>query len=71
MIVLKPREEADLPVSERTLRGMDEAMRNLRAGIRSPSVDFEELAALVDRLELHQRHKDKRLLHGVAPADYL
>ncbi len=36
----------DAPVSERTLRGMDAAMANLRAGKRSKPVNLKRLAAM-------------------------
>ena len=45
-IVLKPRVLVDAPVSARTLRGMDEAMKNFRAGKRSKPVDLKKLAAM-------------------------
>lgn len=45
-ILLKPRALADAPVSEGTLRGMDAAMKNLRAGKQSKPVDLKKLAAM-------------------------
>ena len=47
-ILLKPRELRDVetPVSTKTLRGMDAAVKNLRAGKRSKSVDLKKLAAM-------------------------
>lgn len=44
-IILKPRELRDVePVSARTLRAMDEAMKNLRAGKRSQPADLKKYA---------------------------
>ena len=46
-ILLKPRVLQDAePVSARTLRMMDEAMENLRAGKRSKPEDLKKLAAM-------------------------
>ena len=46
-ILLKPRVlQAAEPVSARTLRMMDEAMKNLRAGKRSKPEDLKKLAAM-------------------------
>jgi hypothetical protein len=45
-ILLKPRALVDAPVSGKTLRGMDAAMKNLRAGKQSKPVDLEKLAAM-------------------------
>ena len=44
-ILLKPR-EADTPISGRTLRGMDAAMKNLRAGKHSKPVDLKKLSVM-------------------------
>jgi hypothetical protein len=45
-ILLKPRELQDGPaVSAKALRGMDEAMKNLRAGKRSKPADLKKYAA--------------------------
>lgn len=43
-ILLKPRVMQDAPVSERTLRGMDAAMANLRAGKRGLPADLKKYA---------------------------
>lgn len=45
-ILLKPRVLQDAPISPRTLRMMDEAMENLRAGKRSKPEDLKKLAAM-------------------------
>jgi hypothetical protein len=45
-ILLKPRALVDAPVSGRTLRAMDAAMKNLRAGKQSKPVDLKKLAAM-------------------------
>ena len=45
-ILLKPRVLQDAPISPRTLRMMDEAMKNLRAGKRSKPEDLKKLAAM-------------------------
>lgn len=46
-ILLKPLgAEISEPVSGRTLRGMDKAVRNFRAGKTSKPVDLKKLAAM-------------------------
>ncbi len=47
-ILLKPRElrDVEMPVSAKTLRATDAAMKNLRAGKRSKPVDLKKLAAM-------------------------
>ena len=45
-ILLKPKMLVDAPISARTLRGMDEAMKNIRAGKRSKPEDLKKLAAM-------------------------
>lgn len=45
-ILLKPRALVDAPISGRTLRGMDAAIKNLRAGKHSKPVDLKKLAAM-------------------------
>jgi hypothetical protein len=44
--ILKPRKLVDAPLSEKTLRGMIAAFKNLRAGKRSKPVDLKKLAAM-------------------------
>ena len=45
-VLLKPGTLVNELPSERTLRGMDEAMKNLRAGKRSKPEDLKKLAAM-------------------------
>ncbi len=46
-ILLKPRVLKDAePISARTLRAMDAAMKNMRAGKRSKPEDLKKLAAM-------------------------